>query len=45
MKIFTFVIRFHDGAHIQRSEWGRTRKQALKTLESIYGAENFQIVG
>ena len=44
MKIHTFVIRFKDGAHIQRSEWGRTRKQALKTLESIYGADSFVVV-
>lgn len=44
MKIFTFVIRFKDGAHIQRSEWGRTRRQALKTLESVYGAGSFEVI-
>lgn len=44
MSIYTFVIQFLDGARIQRTEWGRTRKQALKTLESIYGAGAFIVV-
>ena len=45
MSIHTFVIQFRDGARIKRTEWGRTRRQALKTLESIYGAGNFVVVG
>lgn len=44
MKVFTFTIMFKDGAKRIRSEWGRTRKQALKTLESIYGAGNFAVI-
>lgn len=45
MSIHTFVIRFlSDGACIQRTEWGRTRKQALKTLESIYGQGTFVVL-
>lgn len=44
MSIHTFVIQFRDGARIKRAEWGRTRKQALKTLESIYGVGNFVVV-
>lgn len=44
MKIYTFRIRFRDGAERQRTEWGRTRKQALKTLESVYGADNFEVI-
>jgi hypothetical protein len=44
MSIHTFEIRFHDGAHLIRSEWGRTRKQALKTLEGIYGKGNFVVI-
>ena len=45
MSIHTFVIRFHDGAFVRRTEWGKTRKSALKTLESIYGKGNFVVVG
>ena len=44
MSIFTFVIRFSDGARVQRTEWGKTRKGALRTLESIYGKGNFVVV-
>ena len=45
MSIHTFVIRFlSDGACVQRTEWGRTRRQALKTLESIYGRDTFVVV-
>lgn len=44
MKIHTFTIQFHDGARIRRSEWGRTRRDALKTLWGIYGKENFLVI-
>jgi hypothetical protein len=44
MSVFTFELRFRDGARIRRSEWGRTRKQALKTLRGIYG-DSFVVVG
>lgn len=45
MSIHTFIIRFiSDGACVQRTEWGRTRKQALKTLEGIYGKDTFVVV-
>ena len=49
--ICTFLIRFNsDGAYLRRSEWGRgrndkeRRRDALKTLEGIYGKENFTVV-
>ena len=45
MKTFTFEIKFlSDGARRIRTEWGRTRRQALKTLEGIYGAESFVVL-
>lgn len=45
MKTFKFRIRFHsDRKCIDRCEWGRTMKQALKTLESIYGKGTFTVV-
>jgi hypothetical protein len=44
MSIHTFRIQFADGAQIKRSEWGRTRKQALQTLESIYGKGTFIVL-
>ena len=43
VSVHTFTIRFNDGAHITRSEWGRSRKDALKTLRSIYG-DTFEVV-
>lgn len=45
MRTFTFEIRFlSDGARRIRTEWGRTRQQALKTLEGIYGKDTFVVV-
>ena len=37
MSMFKIHIRFPDGAHIERAEWGKSRKDALKTIASIYG--------
>jgi len=37
MSMFKIHIRFPDGAHIERVEWGKNRRDALKTIESIYG--------
>lgn len=45
MSIHTFTIRFlSDGAYRVRSEWGRTRAQALRTIEGIYGKGTFVVV-
>lgn len=45
MKTFKFRIMFNsDRKCIDRCEWGRTVKQALKTLESIYGKDTFTVV-
>ena len=43
MKTWKIRIRFTDGAHIERCEWGRTAKQAIATLRSIYG-NSFTVV-
>lgn len=46
MSMFTITIRFKtDGACITRTEWGRRRRDAIRTLESIYGKENFDVLG
>lgn len=37
MKVWKLKIRFNDGAYLERAEWGKTKKEALKTLRSIYG--------
>lgn len=37
MRIWKIRIRFNDGALIERTEWGKSRKDALKTIASIYG--------
>jgi len=37
MSMFKIHIKFPDGAHIERTEWGKNRNDALKTIESIYG--------
>lgn len=43
--IFTVTIQFiEDKRCITRTEWGRRRQDAIKTLEGIYGKENFIIV-
>lgn len=44
MSVHTFTIRFADGAQITRAEWGHNRRDALRTLEGIYGKENFTVV-
>lgn len=40
MDLHTFELVFPDGAHIRRTEWGRTRHDALKTIKSVYGELN-----
>lgn len=37
MSTWKIRIRFNDGAQIERVEWGKSRKDALKTIASIYG--------
>lgn len=37
MRTWKIRIRFNDGAQIERIEWGRSWKDALKTIASIYG--------
>ena len=37
MKTFKINIRFPDGAMISRTEWGKSKRDALRTIESIYG--------
>jgi len=37
MRTWKIRIRFNDGAQIERVEWGKNRRDALKTIESIYG--------
>lgn len=37
MSTFKFRIQFPDGAQIERVEWGKSRKDALATIASIYG--------
>lgn len=44
MNIFTFKIRFNDGATITRTEWGKNRRDALKTIQSIYPAGSYCLV-
>jgi hypothetical protein len=40
MKTYTFNLRFRNGEKIKRTEWGRSRYDAVKTLMSIYGLLN-----
>lgn len=45
MNIYTITIQFiSDRKCITRTEWGRRREDAIRTLESIYGKENFEVV-
>ena len=37
MSMHKIRIRFPNGAQIERVEWGKNRKDALKTIASIYG--------
>lgn len=37
MRTWKIRIRFNDGAQIERVEWGKSRRDALKTISSIYG--------
>ena len=37
MRTWKIRIRFNDGAQIERIEWGKSRKEALATIASIYG--------
>lgn len=44
MSVHTFMIRHINGEIFTRSEWGRNRRDAIKTLESIYGKGNFEVL-
>ena len=37
MKTYRFTIQFPDGMRLNRTEWGKTRKSAFKTICGIYG--------
>ena len=43
MKIHTFTLKV-NGEIFNRSEWGKTRKSALRTLWGIYGKENMLVL-
>lgn len=44
MSVHTFKIRLANGEKFTRSEWGRTRKSALRTIWGIYGRENVTVL-
>lgn len=44
MKIHTFKIQLANGEVFSRTEWGKTRKSALRTLWGIYGRENMTVL-
>ena len=44
MSIHTFKLLLSNGERITRTEWGRTRKSALRTLWGIYGRENITVL-
>lgn len=37
MKIHTIMVHLKNGEVFPRTEWGRTRKAAMRTLRGIYG--------
>lgn len=37
MTVHTFIVTLKNGEKFRRSEWGRTRKSAARTLYGIYG--------
>lgn len=37
MKVHTFLVHLKNGEVFSRSEWGKTRKSAARTLYGIYG--------
>lgn len=43
MSVHTFKIKVNNEI-FTRSEWGRTRKAALRTLWGIYGKENMEVL-
>lgn len=43
MKIHTFKLEV-NGERFTRTEWGKTRKSALRTLWGIYGRENVLVL-
>lgn len=43
MSVHTFFIEV-NGQRFRRSEWGRTRKSALRTIWGIYGRENVTVL-
>lgn len=46
MSTWKIRICFNDGAQIERVEWGRSRKDALETICSIYGqpGKDFEVI-
>lgn len=42
MKIYTFTV-IVNGETFTRTEWGKNRKDALKTLWGVYGRENMEV--
>lgn len=43
MTIHTFKIKV-NGEIFSRTEWGKTRKSALRTIWGIYGKENVMVL-
>ncbi len=44
LNCYAFTIRFKaDGAFLRRTEWGKNRQDAIKTLKSCYG-DTFVVV-
>ena len=37
MSIHTILVTLKNGEKFTRTEWGRTRKAAMRTLRGIYG--------
>ena len=37
MKIHTIIVHLKNGEVFTRTEWGRTRKSAERTIRGIYG--------
>ena len=44
MRTHTFKIRLANGEVFSRTEWGKTRQSALRTLWGIYGKENMMVL-
>ena len=37
MKIHTIIVKLKNGEVFTRTEWGRTRAAAMRTLRGVYG--------